>query len=72
MSDISFSIRVVNDEGDPVEGVKVTVSFDGIFHGVGEDFTDDDGWAQFESSSMHHVATGKVYLGDEEVGTVSA
>ena len=45
----SFSIRVINDDGDPVGGIDVAASF-GIFHGMIEETTNDDGWAEFEAS----------------------
>jgi hypothetical protein len=45
----SFSVRVVNVDGEPVSGIKVYANF-GIMHGGITERTDDDGWASFEAS----------------------
>jgi len=42
-----FSIRVVDDDGDGVEGAKVSYQC-GRLSGVGTEYTDSDGWAEFE------------------------
>lgn len=43
----SFSIRVVDDDGQPVSGAKVSYQC-GDMSGVGTEYTDDDGWATFD------------------------
>jgi hypothetical protein len=43
----TFSIRVVDDDGGPVEGASVSCKY-GAISGVGSELTDSDGWAQFD------------------------
>lgn len=55
-SDINFSIRIVDDEGDPIEGVTVKVWYKfGAWGAIpwypDENDTDEDGWAQFSKSA---------------------
>lgn len=47
----SNSIRVVDEDGDPVEGCKVYISF-GIWNGHDTQYTDEDGWAEFEYDNI--------------------
>jgi hypothetical protein len=44
---MTFSVRVVDNDGDPKEGVRVMANF-GILHGHLIELTDQDGWAEFE------------------------
>lgn len=45
----SFSIRVVNSDGDPRSSVRVAVSDPGpLGLGVKSEHTDDDGWTYFD------------------------
>lgn len=45
----SFSVKVVDADGDPQEGVRVYSNF-GILHGGHEEYTNEDGWAEFYAS----------------------
>ncbi len=47
----SASIRVVDNEGDPVSGAKVAINF-GIFNGFDNQYTNDDGWAEFSYDTI--------------------
>lgn len=42
------SVRIVDDEGNPKSGVDVTLFFFGLLAGHLSEYTDDDGWAEFE------------------------
>lgn len=42
----TFSIRVVDQDGNGVEGAKVSYQC-GSLSGVGTEYTDSDGWAEF-------------------------
>jgi hypothetical protein len=64
---MEFSIRIIDEDGDGVSDIKVSVSFDSL-GGWLEEFTDSDGWATFEPSG-HHVSC-KVYVRDELLGEV--
>jgi hypothetical protein len=74
-SEGTFSIRVVDEDGDPVRGAKVTVfygaSVGGLLPGGSETrHTGSDGWAEFE----RYVGTWgslieRVYVNGELVGT---
>ena len=43
----TWSVRVVDEDGNGVEGVTVAYQC-GLISGVGTAYTDEDGWAQFE------------------------
>ena len=43
----SFSIRIVDADGNGVSGAKVSCQY-GTMSGVGTEYTDDDGWATFD------------------------
>ena len=66
MADISFAICVVDEDGDPVEGIEVSVHYSTTYS---EEYTDENGWAHFEK----HVMTGNgvrttVYVDGENMG----
>lgn len=65
--DITFSVRVVDDDGQPVEGAKVAVHYPWTHdHG----YTNEDGWIEFEKNIM--TANGvrtTIYVNGEEVDT---
>jgi hypothetical protein len=47
----SLNVEVLGENGRAVEGAKVTILIDGIFSGGRlEEFTDDDGHAEFETA----------------------
>lgn len=58
----TFSIRVVDEDGRPRSGVTIMVAY-GSFGGVGTEYTDDDGWTQWEL--LDHYSF-KVYIEDNE------
>ena len=45
----SFSVRIVDMDGEGIEGVRVYANF-GILNGGHEEYTDEDGWAEFYAS----------------------
>ena len=55
MAQVSFSIRIVNENGDPVVGEMVHIGYYRILQGWDEAGTDDDGWAEFTGPS--HIGT---------------
>lgn len=66
----SASIRVVDDEGDPVSDVKVTIIFS-LMSGYDTKYTDSDGWAEFEYKSIDSgksMSVKTIYVNGEEVG----
>lgn len=56
----SFSIRLMNEDGEPVTDREVTVFYDGLFSGSESQDTDDDGWATFPIFSEPDYI-GKIY-----------
>lgn len=69
-SDGTFSIRVVDENGDGVSGVKVSYQC-GHMSGVGSEYTDDDGWAAFpiitETLGSGVIPIHKIWVDGEEV-----
>jgi len=69
MSDLgSFSIRVVDEDGNGVEDVTVTCDYQ--LGGQGTEYTDSDGWVTFPilkgfTASSYGINT--VYINGEEV-----
>ena len=65
-----FSIRVVDDDGDGVRGAKVSYQC-GRMSGVGNEYTDDDGWAEFdiigETLGPGVIPIRKIWINGEEV-----
>jgi protocatechuate 3,4-dioxygenase beta subunit len=53
----SFSIRVVDEDGNGVSGARVAYQC-GSISGVGTAYTDDDGWAVFEI--VHGILDGEI------------
>jgi hypothetical protein len=49
---VSFSIRIVNDDGEGVSGIRVYVQYT---DGSATEETDDDGWAQFTAVGLHEA-----------------
>lgn len=43
----TWSVRIVDEDGDGVEGVEVAYQC-GAISGVGTEYTNADGWAEFE------------------------
>jgi uncharacterized GH25 family protein len=69
MPEINFSIRVIDDEGEGVEGVEVYVNYSMT---IDHQYTDDDGWAEFEKDQfMDSVATGEVIINGVNYGKYS-
>lgn len=60
----SFSVRVVYDDGDGASGIKVFVSF-GLLGGHSEEYTDSDGWAEFDNYGNE---SGSIYIDGSEIG----
>lgn len=65
MSDITYSIRVVDEDGDPVEGIEVAVHYAWTHS---KERTDEDGWAQFEVDVTGNGIRATVYVDGENMG----
>lgn len=70
MSRSTFSIRVVDDDGDPVSGIEVTCSY-GVVSGLHTERTDEDGWATFpiveNAFGFGNTPVSHVFIDHEEV-----
>lgn len=68
MSDVSFSIRVIDSSSRPVSNIKVTVFDDANIGGSYDtEYTDSDGWTNFSFYCLSSSLQAKVYIdGDEE------
>lgn len=67
----TFSIRIVDGDGNGVEGAKVSWQC-GHMSGVGSGYTDDNGWVEFEISEEVFLGGGaipirKIWVNGEEV-----
>ena len=70
MPDISYSIRIVNDNGRGIANEKVSVHYD-FTHD--SDYTDGDGWVNFyKSNLLYDGADVTIYFKGEELGKVWA
>ena len=64
--DIEFGIRVVNKDGDGVEGARVFVSY--LFTHQ-EDCTGSDGWVHFtRGSTVYGGVRANIFVNGEKVG----
>ena len=69
------SIRVVNGDGNPQPGRKVTISFNdpgmlgSLIGTIDSEYTDSDGWAHFEYENIDQweMAVDKIWVDGEEV-----
>lgn len=61
----SFSVRVVDSEGEPRSGISVYANF-GLMHGGLTERTDDNGWAEFEASGDY--VTVELFVDGESEG----
>jgi hypothetical protein len=70
----SCAIKIVDDDGDAVEGARVLIIGWGFTGGTISEYTDDDGWAEFEldpwNKDSFHAASISVD-GDEVCGEIS-
>ena len=57
--DGTFSIRLVDENGDALTDRKVTVFYKGILGGSEKRYTDYDGWAEFPTFGENYI--GEVY-----------
>jgi hypothetical protein len=48
----TFHVRLVDEDGNPKRGMKVWAKESGIFGESGTEYTDDDGWVEFENSLL--------------------
>ena len=68
----SLTVHVLDDDGNPVSGKTVTCIFPGIVGTHSDEYTDDDGLAEFDDVP---VCTVKVYVDGHpqvEIGIGSA
>lgn len=65
----STRIRVVDDDGDGIEGASVSMHFFGLVGGYLAEYTDEDGWAFFEIESTHssEMIIETIYVNGNEV-----
>lgn len=47
-----FSVRVIDEEGNPRKGISVMADF-GFMNGTSTETTDDSGWAEFNTSGKY-------------------
>ena len=68
------SIRVMLTDGEPKRGAKVTISFSGIIGTIGSEYTDSDGWANFEYPNIDEssMAVDKIWVDRDEVDSGGA
>jgi hypothetical protein len=59
-----FSVRVMDDDGDPIEDVGVMIDY-GILHGNDEKRTDSDGWVEFHN---HGDIPGTIWVHGHNMG----
>jgi hypothetical protein len=62
----TFSIRLVDDDGDPISNRKVTCFYSGglLPGGSHAEYTDDDGWCEFPTfgnSSVSEIYSYELY-----------
>lgn len=66
----TWSVRVVDEDGEGVSGVEVAYKC-GHLSGVGSEYTDDNGWAEFELIEGvlggGTIAVHKIWIDGEEV-----
>jgi hypothetical protein len=62
---ISYSIRIVDEDGNGVEGANVYIEYGGLLGSWDEGYTDENGWVEFDTSQD---IISKVYVNDEIVG----
>jgi hypothetical protein len=63
----SFEVRVVNDDQEGVESVRVVLEFTSLLRGMSsEEYTDSDGSAYFDDYDEGEI---KVYLDGSNYGT---
>ena len=55
------SVRIVDEDGEPVIGYKVSIVF-GLWHGHDSEYTDDDGWATFSYDNIDKDSMKVKYL----------
>ena len=65
------SIRVLDENGRPASGATVTLHFHGLMGGFLKEYTDSDGWAEFNlpdsANDVQSIST--VYVGSREVAS---
>lgn len=64
----AFSIRVVNSDGNPKSGIRVTVDY-GLFSGQDTKYTASNGWVSFNNLDGD-LTHGEVYIDGVSQGTV--
>jgi hypothetical protein len=70
MPDIEFSIRVVDDDGEGVADVEVSIHYSLDDE---QDTTDEDGWVTFDQShEFQDVVYAKVYVDGVFMGEIAA
>lgn len=67
----SFSVKIVDEDGEPKSGVEVSVSYMGILSGFEDKYTDEDGWVTFHKGDNvlggRDVGVDKLYVNGELV-----
>lgn len=63
---MSFSVKVIDQRGQPVRNVRVYSDF-GLWKGGLTDYTDDNGWAYFKSSG--NDVSVEIYVNGKSKGS---
>ncbi len=63
------SIRVMSDDGDPKSSVEVKIFFSGLIGTVTTEYTDSDGWANFDIPEVddYTMHVDKIYIDGSNV-----
>jgi hypothetical protein len=63
--DIEIGIRVVDEDGEGVQGARVFISYPFTHQ---EDYTDEDGWVHFERpETIHGGVRADIFVNGEQV-----
>ena len=62
----TFSIRVVDQNGEPMRGIRVGVSW-GFWSGGLHEYTDDNGWVSFDNSD-DSLTSAEFFIKGDSVG----
>lgn len=63
------AIRVISENGSPKKGARVSIIFFGFLGGYSKEYTDSDGWANFDipSANEYRMIINSIYVNGEEV-----
>jgi len=64
---MEFSIRIVDTDGNPRSGVRVLINWSWT---TSDEYTDEDGWAEFDAGDGTSPSTGSLSADGEDLGKV--